>query len=354
MTGRERIALALSHREADRIPMLDISYWPETIQRWEQEGLAAGTDPRDLFGLDRVATVGIDSTLRLPTILQEETGTYRLEWNADGVLMKTWKESYAPPAEVGWSITSYEEWRGVADRLQAGPDRLSPEALSHAAAAGAKGEYVVISPIEPMWFFIRTLGAEVALPAMLEEPRFLEDVLETVTDFVLGMIDEVDRQRIPVDALWFFSDLCYRNGMLFSPRVYRHYMLPHQRRISDRCHAAGLKVIFHCDGYVSELIPLLIEAGVDCVQPLEARAGNDVREYRKLYGHDIAFFGNISADIVAEGDREAIEEEVRSKVGYVKAGGGYLYHIDHSVPPGVSFASYTWLMECLQKYGRYR
>jgi uroporphyrinogen decarboxylase len=297
--------------------------------------------------------VGIDSTLRLPILVQEETEAYRLEWNADGVLMKSWKDSYAPPAEVGWSITSFDQWREIADRLQPGPDRLEEDAAARASAARARGEYVVISPIEPMWFFIRTLGAERALPSMLEEPEFLDHVLDTVTEFVLGMVDEVERQNIAVDALWFFSDLCYRNGMLFSPRVYRHHLLPRQRQISDRCHAAGLKVIFHCDGNVSELIPLLIEAGVDCVQPLEARAGNDVREYRRLYGHRIAFFGNISADVVAEGNREAIEEEVRSKVGYAKDGGGYLYHIDHSVPPGVSFSSYQWLMECLQKYGRY-
>ncbi len=353
MTGRERIARALAHLEADRVPMLDISYWPETLHRWEGEGLPHGSDPRDFFGLDRIATVDIDSTLQLPTLVQEETETYCLEWNADGVLMKSWKRSYAPPAEVGWRIGSFKEWLEVADRLQAGPARLARDAVFQANAAQARGEYVVISPVEPMWFFIRTLGVERALPAMLEEPEFLEHVLDTVTEFVLGMVDETVRQGVAVDALWFFSDLCYRNGMLFSPRVYRRHLLSRQRRISDRCHAAGLKVIFHCDGNVSELIPLLIEAGVDCVQPLEARAGNDVREYRRLYGHDIAFFGNISADIVAEGNRDAIEDEVRSKVGFAKQGGGYMYHIDHSVPPGVSFCSYSWLMECVRKYGRY-
>ncbi|NPV07073.1 MAG: hypothetical protein HPY83_03795 [Anaerolineae bacterium] len=354
MTGRERIITALSHQEGDCVPMVDISYWPDTIRRWEQEGLPVGTDPRDYFGLDRIHTVGIDSTLQLPTAIQEEGEAYRLEWNADGVLMKTWKDSYAPPSEIGWRIATFDQWRKVRHRLQPGPDRLSPGAREAAAAAQARGEYVVISPVEPAWFFIRTLGAETALPAMLEQPGFLDDVLETVTQFVLGMLDEVTRQEIAVDALWFFSDLCYRNGMLFSPRVYRRHVLPRLCRICDRCHALGLKVIYHCDGDVSELIPLLIEAGVDCVQPLEARAGNDVREYRRRYGHEIAFFGNISADVVAQGDRDAIEEEVRSKVGYAKKGGGYLYHIDHSVPPGVSFAAYTWLMECVRKYGSYQ
>ncbi|MGI6209461.1 MAG: uroporphyrinogen decarboxylase family protein, partial [Anaerolineae bacterium] len=332
---------------------VDISYWPDTLSRWEQEGLPPGTDPRDYFGLDRIHTVGIDSTLRLPTSIQEETESYRLEWDANGVLMKAWKSSYAPPAEVDWRITSFSEWRQVRHRLAPGPDRLNEGARQAAIDARNRGSFVVISPIEPAWFFIRTVGAETALPAMLEEPEFFDDVLDAVTELVLGMLDEVRRQDIPVDALWFFSDLCYRNGMLFSPRVYRRHVLPRVSRICEACHAHGLKVIYHCDGHVSEFIPLLIEAGVDCLQPLEARAGNDVRDYRKQYGHDIAFFGNINADVVATGDRHAIEEEVRSKIGYAKEGGGYLYHIDHSVPPGVSFAAYSWLMECVRKYGRY-
>ena len=56
MTSRERIQRALSHREADRIPMLDICYWPDTTARWEREGLPQGADPIDVFGLERMHT----------------------------------------------------------------------------------------------------------------------------------------------------------------------------------------------------------------------------------------------------------------------------------------------------------
>ncbi|MFN3296471.1 hypothetical protein, partial [Caldimonas sp.] len=67
---------------------------------------------------------------------------------------------------------------------------------------------MVISPVEPVWFFIRTLGAETALPAMLEQPEFFDDVLVVATEFVLGVLVEVEQQDLPVDAVWFFSDLC--------------------------------------------------------------------------------------------------------------------------------------------------
>lgn len=353
LSSRERITRAIGHRQADRVPMLDISYWPETIARWEAEGLPPGADPIDYFGLERVHTVGVESTLRLPLEVAEEGEDYRLEWNADGVLMRVFKDSYVPPAEVGWRIQTADDWLAVRDRFVAAPDRFAAEARAKAVAARQRGQYVVLSPVEPAWFFLRTFGIETGSIVMMEQPDLFDDVLEVVTRFSLESLELMAADGIPADGLWYFSDLCYKNGMLFSPRAYRNHVLPRMRRIVDRCHEMGMQVIYHCDGYVAELIPLLIEAGTDCIQPLEARAGNDVRVYRPRFGHDIAFFGNIDADLVAAGDRDAIEEEVRTKVLCAKEGGGYLYHIDHSVPPGVSFAAYSWMVECVKRYGRY-
>jgi len=353
LTSRERARLALSHQEGDRVPMFEISYWPETIERWEKEGLPKGADPLDYFGMDRVHFVYPDSTLRLPSELVEEGTQYRLERDSDGVLLRSIRGSYVPPSEVGWSIQTADDWRSLRQRMVATPDRFGRDTLAAARHASSQGQFVVLSPVEPAWYFIRTLGLETASVVMMQQPDFFDDVLEVMTQFNLDIIELAMQSKYPLDAVWYFSDLCYRNGMLFSPRLYRVHVLPRLRRICALCHELGLKVIYHCDGYVAELIPLLIEAGADCIQPLEARAGNDLRIYRQQYQHRIAFFGNISADVIAEGKFDTIEDEVQSKVSLAKEGGGYLYHIDHSVPPGVSFAAYSWLIECVKRYGTY-
>lgn len=93
-------------------------------------------------------------------------------------------------------------------------------------------------------------------------------------------------------------------------------------------------MLLHCDGDVRKFIALLIEAGFDAIQPLEARCGNDVRELKMIHGNDIVFFGNISADVIANGADDDVEEEVRTNVLAAKQGGGYIYH---SVPPTISF-----------------
>ncbi|MER3474038.1 MAG: hypothetical protein C4335_08390 [Armatimonadota bacterium] len=108
--------------------------------------------------------------------------------------------------------------------------------------------------------------------------------------------------------------------MLFSPRTYRELLLPCHRKVKAWCGAQGIPLLLHCDGDVRQFIPLLIEAGFDAIQPLEARAGNDVRVLKPLYGTQIVFFGNISADVMAYGTDEQLEEEIRSKLAVAMRG----------------------------------
>ena len=141
--------------------------------------------------------------------------------------------------------------------------------------------------------------------------------------------------------------------MLFSPECYRSLMMDLHREYADLCHEHGMLLILHCDGDVREFVPLLIEAGFDCLQPLEAKAGMDVAELKSLYGDQIALFGGINTMKMEEPDDEAIETEIREKFAAGMPGGGYLYHSDHSIPKDVSFQKYCFVMDCVKRYGKY-
>lgn len=128
--------------------------------------------------------------------------------------------------------------------------------------------------------------------------------------------------------------------------------MPHHKRLFAWCKAHGMQVIYHCDGYIERLLPLLIESGIDCIQPLEARCGNDVRIYKEKYKEKVSFIGNINADVLAS-DKDSIYQEVKSKVQIAKENGGYIFHSDHSVPPTVSLENYLCAVETAAKFGRY-
>lgn len=353
-TSQERIRAVLNRQVPDRVPLVDISYWPGTLERWRQEGLPADVSPPDYFGLDRIACIPYEGSPRLPTETLEETERYHIYRDAFGATVKAWKPPYyAPPARLAYGVHTWEDWLPVKERLTVSSDRLRESDWQVYHQAQQQGAFIVHRPIEPAWFLLELLmGFEGGLTALLLQPDLVEDILTTYTDFVLGMFQLCLEAGMVFDGLWFFSDLCFKNGMLFSPQVYRELIQPHHQRVADFCHQRGMYLLLHCDGDVREFIPLLIEAGFDAIQPLEARCGNDVRELKPLYGQDIVLFGNISADVMSR-TRAEIEEEIISKITVAKEGGGYIYHSDHSIPPTVSFENYAYVIELVRKYGTY-
>ncbi|NCO37022.1 MAG: hypothetical protein AUJ92_08635 [Armatimonadetes bacterium CG2_30_59_28] len=353
MTSRERIRATLRRQEPDRVPRVEQSFWPETLARWRREGMAEDVSPGELFDLDPFINVGLDHSLRLPEETVDETVDWVLERDADGVVYKRWKSKYGPPSEVDTLIKTRSDWERYRERLQPDPARVSDGVRQAITDAAAAGQFCTISPGEPVWWTLRTLGTENALLTLATDPDFFANMLAHQAVLNIALTRQLLEEGFRPDGILFSSDLCYRNGMLFSPASYRRYMVEYHREIASLCHENDMFLILHCDGDVREFIPLLIEAGFDCIEPLEARAGNDVRELKPLYGGRISFFGNISMDVLATGDRHLIKHEVTSKVAAAKVDGGYIHQSDHSVPPTVSFDSYCFWMDLAREVGQY-
>jgi uroporphyrinogen decarboxylase len=352
--SRECILAALHCRPPARLPLCETVFWPETLARWTNEGYPAGADPVDHFGLDRIVFVNdlFEPSFGLPRRTLEQTAEHRVFTDGYGKTIKEWLNSYAPPSTLAPALRTAAEWERLKPRLTPAADKFNnPAADAEYQRGRAGGHFIAITPAEPLWVVLHhTLGFELGLAAMLRAPDLVADMVATYTDYLLAMLRLTLARGYRFDALWFFSDLCYANGLLFSPAAGRKFAWPHWRRIGEFAHAHGVRFMFHCDGNVSGLIPLLLEAGCDAIHPLEARAGNDVRAYKRLYGARLCLIGNIDADIVATNDASLIEREVATKVPVAAAGGGYIYHIDHSVPPTVALASYRHLLECVRRW----
>ena len=157
---------------------------------------------------------------------------------------------------------------------------------------------------------------------------------------------------IKPDGLFIAEDLGINTGLMFSPKAYEQVLFQEHLRLGDYLRTHDMAYFMHCDGDIRRLIPRLIDAGVQVLQPLEAKAHLDVRELKREYGRDLTFMGNIDVQKMSASKAE-LEEEVRTKLAAAMPGGGYIYHSDHSVPSTVSFENYLALLELLRKYGRY-
>jgi uroporphyrinogen decarboxylase len=369
LNGRQRILAALSGGDSDRIPLTEIGIWPETLQRWRTEGLPHGVSPHEYFGLDRIAFFSYDAGLGLPETVLSEEGGYRVYTDGDGCTYKMAVGQVSAPQFVRSSVACLEDWLRLKANLVPDLARFEafskdivfgeplPESQTEAyARARRDAVFTVLVPLEPCWYYLRLLGEVEALAGIALTPEFAAAVIADYNEFTLKMVKLILQQGYSFDALWVFSDLCYKNGMLFSPGFYEQSVLPHQRRLFDLARENGMKVIYHCDGNVAQFLPLVLRAGIDCIQPLEARAGNDATGILRQYAGRLSCMGNIDMDAFngppAEA-RQRIRAEVTGKILSAKPSHRYLFHSDHSVPDSVSLEDYGYAVRVAKEVAGY-
>lgn len=352
MTGRERVLKALHFEEPDRIPMHD-SPWGTAIQRWQREGMPTDIGVQEFFGYE-FAGVGADDTFRFPYELIEETEEYRIERNANGAVVRNWKTRTSTPEMLDFIIKTPEDWEQHKSRLEFTPDRVDIESIRKAEkAAREKGYFFYFSGgcgYDKTQGFV---GSERLLIAMADEPDWCKDMFMTAAQMLINDIKYCLDQGIEFDGVWAFNDMGYRNASLFSPDMYRRLQKPADELLFGFCHEAGLKVLLHSCGNVRALVPDLVDAGLDCLQPLEVKSGMDLLELKRTFGDRLALMGGIDVRAMAAEDPTVIEEEIATKLPVAMEGGGYIYHSDHSVPDNISFERYCYVLDLVREYGTY-
>lgn len=352
MTARERVELALSHKAADRISICD-EPWATTVTRWRSEGLPAEVSPEDYFGYE-IAHIWADITFQFPTRTIEETDEYRIVSDSDGTLRRDWKSRTSTPELIDFVLKSRAAWEENRCRLKMNDTRIEWERVrAQLDKARQQGKFVVYHAPIGYDKYSSIVGPENLLPALIEDPTWPAEMFLQDAELNIAMVEELLGKGIEFDGAFLYDDMGYRNATFFSPRTYREVLFPVHKRLCDFFKARKMPVILHSCGRVKEFVPMLIEAGFTCLQPLEVKAGMDLLELKRDFGDVLAFMGGIDARAIAHSDPAVIEQEIAAKIPFAKQGGGYIYHSDHSVPDTVSFERYCWVLELVKKYGAY-
>jgi len=181
-----------------------------------------------------------------------------------------------------------------------------------------------------------------------DDPVLVEDIMEQILYLETEVIKRVLKD-IKVNWAYFAEDIAFRSGPLISPAMVRKFMMPRYKKITDLLHSHGVDVIqVDSDGNLNELIPLWLEVGINFAWPLEVAAGNDAVAMRKKYGKDLIIGGTIDKRALIKG-KEAIREEVMSKVPFLLETGGYFPSVDHTVPPDVTFENYCYYINLMRE-----
>jgi uroporphyrinogen decarboxylase len=353
LTSRERVARMFARQDHDRIPRHD-TYWGETIDRWKGEGMIGHpldhlhTDFCSLQWLWPQCFPGEDKVV-------DEDDETRVVRDGQGKTVRYWKHRMGTPEHLNFDCDSRQKWEMIyKPALLASGLQNDPAAVVRAYRRGRDlGRWCHLTGVEPFEETRSLMGDELTAIAMAEDPQWVRDVAETFTDQVLMNFDAIMGTGIQPDGLWIYGDMAYNHATFCSPAMYRELIWPEHKRLADWAHAHRMKFIYHTDGDINGVIDLYLDAGFDCIQPLEAKAQMDVRTLAPQVGDRLALFGNIDVMVMGTNDFDAIDHEMSTKLAAGMATRGYCYHSDHSVPPMVSWDTYRHVIACIERWGNY-
>ena len=195
------------------------------------------------------------------------------------------------------------------------------------------------------------MGTENALIAMMEEPELVCDMFDTYLDRCEKLFSRIWDAGYHFDEVSWPDDMGYKGTTFFSPEMYRKLVKPFHARAAKWGHDRGAYVRLHSCGNITSLVPDIVDAGIDGLNPLEVKAGVDALQLKKDWGEKLVLHGGINA--VYWSDRDAIVEEIRSKVPVLKQNGGYIFSSDHSIPNDVSLDNMKLIITAAKEAGRY-
>jgi hypothetical protein len=365
----ERMNKALRHEEPDRVPVSDF-FWGSFLERWrEEKNLPDGTDIYAYYDLDWVVTIpNVDPHIKQFETLKETDEDVVVRTGFEAVIRKKFADPM--PEWLGFDTDTIEKAEAFEfddpwdDRrfFSGGDNQIAGVGDGFVRDSPAWIETVEsLYPDFPVYgsqceaneYMTRLVGPENLLLWIGLYPERFGRFVERINEWALELLKaEIKAANGLIDGMVIWGDVAYRKDLFFSPDYWRKYYKPGLKAMIDVCHQHGLPVIYHGCGNVKRIFEDFIEIGLDAYHPLEAKAGLDVVDLRREYGHQIAFCGNMNVIEWADCTLEELKDIVLRKLNAAK-GGGLIFQSDHSVPSNVSAENYEYVLNLVREYGQY-
>ncbi len=361
MTARERYIETLKFGTPDRVPFAPGSGRKSTKERWWSEGLPQDKPVMNAvyeeLGITKPVTKkqiqpGVDFRM-MPTfdekVLEHKNGHYIVQdWMGnvteisdeydytyirdaiDFVTRKWHKFPVASPEDFEKNM----KWRYKPEE----PGRF-PDDFAERVKQMRERDYTVgIRFSGPFWQLREWCGFEPLCMMLIEQPGFVKEMIAFWTDFISRTMAPILEAGV-VDYIGFNEDMAYKQKSMISPAMTREFLKPTYDRWVAEANAADVPVIdMDSDGKVDELVPIWIDAGINVCDPMEVAAGNDLNEYRRVFGRRMAYRGGVDKRCIAKGG-PVIEDEL-ARLEPVVRSGGYIPGCDHGVPPDISWPNF--------------
>jgi uroporphyrinogen-III decarboxylase len=351
MTTRERLIAVFAGRRPDRLPNVEFGYWEETLGLWHETGLprriqtdAALEEYLNLEGLTIFSEVPVKNGLypQFERKVLEDDGVRRIIRDEEGNICEIRPGHSTMPRYIRFGLRTREDWERLKrERLDVDADGRIGDCVAFAASARQRGSPLFFHAGSLFGWLRNWMGLEGLCLALMTERKWVEEMMDHLTHMTLSLIERA-LPGLQVDLAWWWEDMCYNRGSLISPRLFGEMLVPRYRQITGalRQHAIGVNVL-DCDGRIHDLVPGWLDAGINCMFPLEV-AHTDAFRLREEFGDRILLLGGVDKLALIAG-KESIDREIERLVPLV-AKGRYIPCLDHRVPADVTLENYLYYL----------
>ncbi len=338
MTSEERVLRALRRQEPDRVPHFE---W--AIDRKVREALCQGCKSHTEFAVQ----MGHDAVLVDPIYRKEQVGEnrWRSEW---GYVTQDTSEEHG--IEVESPIRTLEDFEHYVPPDPHLPGRFTAVESAIEIFQGKKAVIVHLNDVFSLPRYL--MGMENLLLAIATEPELVRGLVEMSVSINLALAKELVSRGVKI--VYTGDDYAYNRGPLMSPRHFRAFFYPGLCRVMQGFKELGLLVIKHTDGNIWPIIDMIIDSGIDCLDPIDPQAGMDLAAVKSKYGHRVAVKGNVDcAQTLTFGTVEEVVAASRETLRSGMPGGGYIFSSSNSIHSAVKPENYAVMMRVWLDHGKY-
>jgi uroporphyrinogen decarboxylase len=383
MTHRERVRLAFQHREPDRVPIYDqtvcsrvasdvmgrrvrtgggLIRFEETSARWESEQAWQEYAAQLLDDVgDMIRELDFD-LVGIP---------WRCSWKPSARLDEcTFR--YEDPSTSWWTVYHYDVTSDVYDEVDSAVRQEGIPAIErmvqHMEREAADARPPSAESYEAVLQVARRAGGErylrsgegaVMIPpgaAWLEACATRADLIERYLDCHVraALLAVPVARQVGVECLWAGGDLASSKGPLYSPAMFRRFVLPRVRQIADAAHVHGLRYLFRTDGNVWSIAEdLFVNSHIDGYGEIDIDAGMDLPEVKRRYPHLTLWGGMSCGQLLTFGTPQMVRDEVKRVMAACKPGGGLIFGSSNAVHAGVPTENFVAMQQAAREFGVY-
>lgn len=349
----------MQYEPRDRCLIWDFGFWPETLDAWRRQGMPETVPPEDFFGMDRwfeSFPIDYDPVPGFEEGVIEDRGNTEIRRDRMGVVCEQLKPGCGRsiPKYIDWFLKDRRSWAVYKEFFDPDDPARFPDDWNEQVARLSASEQPVQLFAGSLYGRLRdAMGVENISLLIYEDRPLFREMVESMAEFYIRVNRRALESGVTIDAAAMWEDMCYRDGPLLPPDVFREVLVPAYRRITEELRGRGIDVVFlDCDGRIDLLIPLWLEAGVNCMFPVEIGAwGADPCAFRRRYGRDLLMMGGVDKNALRRGPA-AIDRVVDHLAPLVEEG-GFIPHCDHRVPPDVPLEHYLhYIKRAKQVFGK--